>query len=111
MLGAFGAHGLANVEGITSRLLETWDTAVLYHLIHGVAMLVVAVLALIREEMKWLSFIFLAFAVGIALFSGSLYALVLGAPAWFGPITPLGGSCLILGWVMLAVSSISTKSG
>ena len=101
LLGAFGAHGLR--ESIEPRLMETFQTAVQYQLIHSLALLLVSL------TMGWLgqslSFEISAYAfmAGIILFSGSLYGLVLTEMKWLGPVTPLGGLCLIVGWLALLV--------
>ena len=95
--GAFGAHGLA--ERLEPRQLEAWRTASQYALLHGVALLALGLFAVssgrsVRLPASlWLT--------GVALFSGSIFALVLGGPRWLGPVTPLGGLCLIAGWVAL----------
>ena len=90
-LGAFGAHALAQRLG---PYVETWQTAARYQLVHAVALLVVAVALAVAG---WL------FVIGTALFSGSLYLLVLtGARAW-GIVTPFGGALLLTGWLCLAV--------
>jgi uncharacterized membrane protein YgdD (TMEM256/DUF423 family) len=49
------------------------------------------------------------FVVGSLLFSGSLYGLALDGPKWLGPITPLGGLCIMIGWVLLAYSCFKNK--
>ena len=101
VLGAFGAHALRG--SIEPRLMETFQTAVQYQLIHALALLLVSL------TMGWLgqslSFEISAFAfmAGIILFSGSLYGLVLTEMRWLGPVTPLGGLCLIVGWLALLV--------
>ena len=101
LLGAFGAHGLR--ESIEPRLMETFQTAVQYQLIHALALLMVSL------TMGWLgqslSFEISAYAfmAGIILFSGSLYGLVLTEMRWLGPVTPLGGLCLIAGWLAMLV--------
>ena len=98
-LGAFGAHALRG--SIEPRLMENFQTAVQYQLIHAVALLLVSL------TMGWLgqSLSFeisaYAFVAGIILFSGSLYGLVLTEMRWLGPVTPLGGLCLIVGWLAL----------
>lgn len=94
-LGAFGAHGLQNVV-TDAKALEWWQTASRYHLFHALAICLVAVHPRAPAAAGVL------FAVGIAVFSGSLYAMTLGAPRWFGAITPIGGLCFIAGWVVLA---------
>jgi uncharacterized membrane protein YgdD (TMEM256/DUF423 family) len=95
-LGAFGAHGLRS-RGFDAHALSIWETAVRYHLLHAVALLALALspVAARARAAAWL------FALGIALFSGSLYALALGAPRWVGPLTPLGGAAFIAGWLAL----------
>jgi uncharacterized membrane protein YgdD (TMEM256/DUF423 family) len=100
-LGAFGAHGLR--ARLDARALEVWETAVRYHLVHAVALLALALsphAAQLRTA-GWL------FAAGIALFSGSLYALALGGPRLLGPVTPLGGLALIAGWLWIARAALS----
>ncbi len=101
VLGAFGAHALRG--SIEPRLMETFQTAVQYQLIHALALLLVSL------TIGWLgqslSFVISAYAfmAGIILFSGSLYGLVLTDIRWLGPVTPLGGLCLIIGWLALLV--------
>ena len=101
LLGAFGAHALRG--SIEPRLMETFQTAVQYQLIHALALLLVSL------TMGWLgqslSFEISAYAfiAGIILFSGSLFGLVLTEIRWLGPVTPLGGLCLIVGWLALLV--------
>ncbi len=98
-LGAFGAHGL---EGILENngSTETWKTAVLYHLVHAVAIYFAAAIDGIRPiaHARWAMRLWLA---GILLFSGSLYGLALTGWGVLGPITPLGGLAFIAGWVLL----------
>lgn len=89
-LGAFGAHGLADRLEETGRL-DNWETATLYHLIHGIALFVVA----LRSSRALGYFWFLA---GVVLFSGSLYALALSDIGKLGAITPLGGVSFLVGW-------------
>ena len=97
-LGAFGAHGLA--ERLDDRQLQVWSTAVEYHLLHAVALFALAAWggATGRSIQPAASL----FVMGIVAFSGSLYVLSLGGPRWLGPVTPLGGLCLLGAWVTLA---------
>ncbi len=98
-LGAFGAHGLRATLQVNGQL-DSWRTAVLYQLLHAVALLA---LAGWRDahgghfgKVVW------CWVVGIVFFSGSLYCLALGGPInllW--PITPLGGLSLLTGWALL----------
>lgn len=88
--GAFGAHG---VSGQAAEWLQTGGE---YQLIHAVAALVA--LRMAGSGPAW------AFVVGGAIFAGTLYAMALGAPRWFGAITPIGGTLLIAGWLWLAAT-------
>jgi uncharacterized membrane protein YgdD (TMEM256/DUF423 family) len=98
MLGAFGAHALRG--HLDESALAIWRTAVEYHFWHTLVLLVVAASA----DSSARAYSGVSFAAGIIAFSGSLYALALGAPRWVGVITPCGGAALILGWIFLGVA-------
>jgi uncharacterized membrane protein YgdD (TMEM256/DUF423 family) len=97
VLGAFGAHGLR--DRVDPAQLAAWHTAVNYHLLHSMVLLALGLFASATERplgaAPWL------FAAGIALFSGSIYVLVLTSWRWLGPVTPVGGLLLIAAWVSL----------
>jgi uncharacterized membrane protein YgdD (TMEM256/DUF423 family) len=96
-LGAFGAHALkAHLE--SSGMLDAWNKAVLYHFLHAVALVT---LALHGAGNRAACFLLVA---GILLFSGSLYGMALTNIRWLGAITPLGGLCFLAGWAWLAVA-------
>lgn len=106
MLGAFGAHALK--ETLAARnSTYAWETAVLYHLIHAVALLAIASACLRQPDagVRWLSKACACWTAGILLFSGSLYWLALGGPRWLGPVTPLGGVAFIAGWSFVLVAA------
>ena len=93
-LGAFGAHGLKDIL-TRNDALATWQTAALYHLVHSAVMLALAS----REPLRvWT---WRLFALGVLIFSGSLYTLALSGVKVLGAITPIGGVCLLGGWLML----------
>lgn len=98
ILGAFGAHALRNTL-ISSGMTSAWQTAVFYHLLHAVALLALAGWMDAGVGIRWIGRCWIA---GVILFSGSLYALALGGPRILGPVTPLGGVLLLLGWLLLA---------
>lgn len=104
LLGAFGAHGLR--QRLAPELLALWQTAVQYHLWHALAMLATGLLALQFPQQLWLRGAAALLCAGIVLFSGSLYALALGAPRLVGAVTPLGGLALIAGWGCLAMAAL-----
>jgi len=95
-LGAFGAHALQSRIGADA--LGWWHTAVEYQMWHALA-----VLALGLSGLRWTRLPAWLFAAGSVVFSGTLYAMALGAPRWLGAVTPLGGLAMIAGWAVLAV--------
>lgn len=128
LLGAFGAHGLN--QAFPSADASVWRTAVLYHLLHAVALLALALYqkTLYQQTLyqqvqnqlaaplvpghRSLSWVAGAFVLGVLLFSGSLYFLTIsgstggstGGSAWgsvLGPLTPVGGLVLVVGWLLL----------
>lgn len=102
-LGAFGAHGLKT--RLSPELLAVWHTGVDYHVYHALALLAVGLLA--REQpLGLLSAAGTCFALGVLLFSGSLYALALSGVRVLGAITPFGGLLFLLGWACLFAAVI-----
>ena len=96
-LGAFGAHALKSVLAANGTL-EVWKTAVLYHLLHAVALLALALFGAGNRGACYL------ICVGIALFSGSLYLLAVTNLRWLGAVTPLGGLCFLAAWTWLIIA-------
>ena len=103
-LGAFGAHGLR--PRVTPARLETFETAVRYHLIHAVALLALAGLAGRGVPGRTATRIAGLWIAGTLVFSGSLYALVLLDLPILGAVTPIGGILYISGWIWLAVAAV-----
>ena len=101
ILGAFGAHGLKS--RVDESMLAVWSTASEYHFYHALAMLLCGLLARAFGASGMVTAGWVLFA-GTLVFSGSLYVLVLSGQKWIGAITPLGGTALIIGWLMLAWS-------
>ena len=102
-LGAFAAHGLRNQ--ISPESLAIWQTGVQYQMYHALALLAVGLLYGSHAS-KALKLSGLAFILGSFLFSGSLYALALGAPKMLGIITPIGGLGFLVGWLALFAQAI-----
>jgi uncharacterized membrane protein YgdD (TMEM256/DUF423 family) len=108
LVGAFGAHGLDSFlenqgrspEWVAKRL-DQFDVGVRYHLIHALALLALA--ALPRGSVATRQWTCRLFLLGLLLFSGSLYALVLSNTPMLGAITPIGGLCWIFAWLMLVL--------
>ena len=102
ILGAFASHGLKG--RLDANLLSAFQTGVHYHLLHALALILVAVLMQQFPAASGLKWTGIAFIAGIVLFSGSLYLLATTGLRGFGPVTPLGGLLLIAGWIWLAWS-------
>src|ERR1700758_1976853 len=96
-LGAFGAHSLKSTLELHG-MLDVWNKAVLYHFIHAIALLVLALYGTVNRGAWWLLF------AGIFLFSGSLYLLALTNLRWLGAVTPIGGLCFLARWAWLIVT-------
>jgi uncharacterized membrane protein YgdD (TMEM256/DUF423 family) len=101
ILGAFGAHGLGNRLDDYQR--SVYEKAVFYHFVHALGILIVAVLARTgTADPARLSTISWFLLAGIVFFSGSLYVLAITGQRWLGAVTPIGGVCFIIGWLLLA---------
>jgi uncharacterized membrane protein YgdD (TMEM256/DUF423 family) len=104
--GAYGAHALS--QQLSPYLLNVFQTAVLYQLIHALALL--GIVALLSQSVRSKALLISAglMVIGTVLFSGSLYLLTLSS--WrVGLITPLGGFLLISAWIMLLIAGFTHK--
>jgi uncharacterized membrane protein YgdD (TMEM256/DUF423 family) len=109
-VGAFGAHGLQG--RVSPEMLNVFEVGVRYQMYHALALVLLGLFAGRGPApapievppgvgpAAWL------FLVGVALFSGSLYALVLTGTRWLGAITPLGGVSFLAGWAMFARAAL-----
>ncbi|MDA0713578.1 MAG: DUF423 domain-containing protein [bacterium] len=104
ILGAFAAHALKGQ--LDFNQLNAFETAVRYQMYHGFALLGVFLYSFHVNQNGWLKLASIAFIVGILLFSGSLYALVLSGFKQLGMITPLGGLSMIIGWGFFIVALV-----
>jgi len=114
ILGAFGAHGLEGAleKAVTlgtfsdaeiAKKLANWETAARYQMYHALALVGVGLLAS-RRCGRAINLAGAAFTLGVFIFSGCLYTLVLTGQKWLGAIVPIGGALLIAGWICLAVA-------
>ena len=101
-VGAFGAHGLKNV--LSERMLQTYNTGVLYHLVHSVVLLAIA---LTNSGKFYKAFLF--FFIGIVLFSFSLYFYSISGIALLAFITPIGGISLLIGWALIFLHGLKNQ--
>ena len=107
VLAALGAHLLPADQGAEQKL---WATALQMHIFHAVALLALAALSAYLDSflLPWSG---LMMAVGLLLFSGSLYLRATGLEILPGPVTPAGGVILMLGWALLVIGLIRSPSG
>ncbi len=108
-LGAFGAHGLKS--RVAPDLLSVWQTGVQYHLIHALALLLIGILCQLMPDAALVRSAGWSLQLGILLFSGSLYVLVLSGVKSLGIITPLGGVAFLVGWLLLALAAWRHSAG
>jgi uncharacterized membrane protein YgdD (TMEM256/DUF423 family) len=103
-LGAFGAHGLRGK--ISEHLLEVYQTGVHYHMVHGLGMLIIGVFAeRLADDLKQARMAGWFLQAGIIFFSFSLYTLAMTNIGWLGAITPIGGVCFLIGWILFALAA------
>jgi len=109
-LGAFGAHGLRDL--ISAKALSSFETGVRYQMYHSLALLIIGfAMSIPANTRKW---VYRFFIFGIILFSGSIYLLSLKeivtfSMAFLGPITPIGGLLLVVGWLRLLYGILKVK--
>ena len=108
-LGAFGAHGLKTMlssgsldAAQQSKLLDNWDVAARYQMVHALALLAVGILAG-RQASRWLDAAGTLFCIGVLIFSGGLYTYVLTGTKLWAMIVPIGGVSFLAGWLTLAI--------
>ena len=103
VVGAFGSHALKS--RLEAEALGWWLTGVQYLLPHAVAVVAIGLAG--RPDLRlpgWL------LASGATLFAATLFAMALGAPRWLGAVTPLGGTAMIAGWLLLAWRAARTRA-
>ena len=103
-VGAFGAHALR--ASATPEDLATFETGVRYHMYHALALLAVAWAHARLDGAATVTAAGWLFVAGVAVFSGSLYLLVLTGQRWLGAVTPIGGLALLAGWALLAWAAL-----
>lgn len=108
-LGAFGAHGLRGT--VSADMLGIYETGVRYQMYHAFGLIAAGFACAMASDQALNRFklVGFLFGIGVLLFSGSLYALVLTNATWLGAITPLGGLSFIAGWAVFASTCWGTK--
>jgi uncharacterized membrane protein YgdD (TMEM256/DUF423 family) len=105
MAGAFGAHGLAS--RLDARSLELWETAARY-LMYGAFALVLVGLLGRQGAVRGITGAGWCLLIGSLIFSGTVSVLALGGPRWLGAVTPIGGTLLIVGFLLFAWAALKT---
>ena len=107
--GALGAHALR--ETVSGRDLEIWQTGAHYQQLHAAVLVAVGLAARSTGRSRALAAASTLLTLGVLVFAGTLYAMVLGGPRILGAVTPLGGLCLMGGWAALAVHALTWRRG
>ena len=105
--GAFGAHVLSGE--LSNRQQDVYATAVQYHFWHALGLTLVGLCDRSRMTGGWVAIAGWSMLAGVVLFSGSLYALALGASTRVGFLTPIGGLAFIVGWVAFALALMRSR--
>ena len=105
--GAFGAHLLKPI--LDTAMVGVFETAVRYQMYHALGLCIVAAIG-DRDQRLQSAIVGWLFAIGIVLFSGSLYLLSLSGIRWVGALTPLGGAAFMAGWTVLAWTVVKHRS-
>lgn len=101
-IGAFGAHGLK--ETLSPQMLEVYKTGVLYQLFHSLVLLFLSLNTVIKAKLPSIFFL-----IGIILFSFSLYIYSTSGIRTFAMITPVGGFCFLIGWLLIIYQALKLK--
>jgi len=102
IFGAFGAHALKNI--LNTEQLKSFETGVKYQMYHAIVLLSIGLSSInFKPSVYW------CFTIGTVLFSFSIYGLVLSDAKgkklkYLGPVTPIGGLLLIIGWLLLIIT-------
>lgn len=108
LAGAFGAHALG--EMLSVQEMDWWKTAAFYHLVHSLLLVGIS-LTLTKTSSIWMYRAFISTAIGIVLFSGSLYLMAITSVRWIALLTPIGGLGLSIGWLCLFMVSKNLLPG
>jgi len=104
--GAFAAHGLRDI--LSAEYLTTFRTAADYQMMHGIGLILIGLMN--KQNTNRCNIAAAVFMlVGITLFSGSLYLLTLTGTRWLGIITPFGGICFLIAWLILGFNYLLSK--
>ncbi|RRB00809.1 DUF423 domain-containing protein [Larkinella rosea] len=110
-LGAFGAHAFRAMLELSKRT-DTFETAVKYQFYHALALIAIGILlqlpATSAASAKYYSWAGYGFLLGVVIFSGSLYAICFTGITRFGAVAPIGGLCMLAGWILLLIGGLKS---
>jgi uncharacterized membrane protein YgdD (TMEM256/DUF423 family) len=107
-MGAFGAHALKAT--LSPEMLAIYQTGVAYQMWHALGLLGIGILRQLDPDSKLIPWAGWLMFIGILLFSGSLYLLALLNLRWLGMITPIGGVCFLIAWLLVCLSVNKKKT-
>ncbi|WP_394753406.1 DUF423 domain-containing protein [Crenothrix sp.] len=107
-MGAFGAHALKKM--LSPEMMAVYQTAVTYQMWHALGLIAIAQFRAQAPDSSLLTFAGVLMFLGVLLFSGSLYGLALLNLNWLGMITPVGGVCFLIAWLLIALFTIKKQS-
>jgi uncharacterized membrane protein YgdD (TMEM256/DUF423 family) len=104
IFGAFGAHLLK--KSLPESALQSFEVGIRYMMYHGLVLLILTLMQF--EEKKWVAIFFI---IGTLLFSVSIFFLSIQSILktnlkWLGPVTPIGGTFLIMGWILFLLKAV-----
>jgi len=103
-LSAYGFHGLPG--RVAPAALASWDWANQLHFIHSLGLILIGLLLTLAPGSRLLSGAALLMSAGLVLFSGGIYAEVLGAPEIVGRVVPFGGTCFMVAWLLTGIGGL-----
>jgi uncharacterized membrane protein YgdD (TMEM256/DUF423 family) len=108
MLSAYGFHGLPGK--VSDAQLASWDWANELQFVHSIGLILIGLMLRFEPGSRLLRGAAVLMIVGLVLFSGSIYAEVLGAPPAIGQVAPMGGSSFMLGWLLTGIAGLRLRS-
>jgi len=107
IVGALGAHVLE--ARLAPKQFASFQTGVLYHLLHALGLLLVGIVAQMSGPTPWLRGSARLMLLGIGCFSGAIYLITAGASHALGMVVPIGGISFMVAWLLLAIHAWSLR--
>lgn len=101
-IGAFGAHGLKPY--LDQYSTEIYEKAVSYQFYNTLGLFFISFVSYLLSKSSKIVKAYYFVLIGTLIFSFSLYILALTKILWLGAITPIGGTLMIIGWILCGYS-------